>query len=414
MDPAPGADALNAGKNPEALAAAEPLPSASADETLAPCSMRSLMLYFLKLGAIGFGGPIALIGYMQRDLVDDRHWLTHQEYMEGLALSEMAPGPLAAQMGMYIGWVRGGTLGATLIGLAFIFPSLLMVLAISALYVHYGSLPWMQGLFYGISAAVIAIIALSARKLMKTILGKDRLLWAIFAINGLLTAVTGSEVVWIFLLSGLAAMWIKTREQGHPSVAAVLGWPALTTGLHGAVSGPLVWKVLVYFATAGAFVFGSGLAVVPFLHGGVVDHYHWLTEKQFVDAVAVAMITPGPVVITVAFIGFLVAGLLGGLAAALGVFLPVYLIIVLLVPVYRRYKESVRLHAFIAGVTAAATGAIAGAVIVLGRRAIYDVPTALIALAALGLLLYFKKKLPEPVLIVLAGIAGLILYPMTH
>jgi len=165
--------------------------------------------------------------------------------------------------------------------------------------------------------------------------------------------------------------------------------------------------IFVYFAKAGRFVFGSGLAVVPFLYGGVVQGHHWLTDKEFVDAVAVAMITPGPVVITVAFIGYLVAGVAGATAAALGIFLPVYLVVVLLAPSYKRWAKNPQLNAFVRGVTAAATGAIAGAVVVLARRSVYDLPTMLICAVSLAVL--FRWKVPEPVLIACAAVAGLLL-----
>ena len=164
-------------------------------------------------------------------------------------------------------------------------------------------------------------------------------------------------------------------------------------------------QVLVFFTKAGLFVFGSGLAIVPFLHGGVVVEHHWLTERQFLDAVAVAMITPGPVVITVAFIGYLVAGMSGAIAAALGVFLPVYAVVVLVAPYYKRFNKNPQLHAFVRGVTAAATGAIAGAVVVLARRAIHDWITLGIAVVITAIL--FKWKVPEPVLIAAAAIVGL-------
>src|SRR5262249_10090469 len=160
-----------------------------------------------------------------------------------------------------------------------------------------------------------------------------------------------------------------------------------------------------YFAEAGAFVFGSGLAIVPFLYGGVVERFHWLSERQFLDAVAVAMITPGPVVITVAFIGYLVAGLLGALLAAIGVFLPCYLFVIIPAPYFRRIAKNRQIKAFVDGVTAAATGAIAGAAFVLGRRAVVDIPTLLI-LASTYLVLDKAKKVPEPLVILAAGVIG--------
>jgi chromate transporter len=369
-------------------------------------SLTEFTLYFLKLGTLGFGGPIALAGYMQRDLVDRRRWVSQEEYKEGLALAQLAPGPLAAQLAIYLGWVRGGVLGATLVGLAFVIPSFMMVLALAAMYLRLGGLPWMQGMFYGIGAAVIAIIGRSAYKLVKSTLSKDWLLWAIFTVSAVVTAWTESEVVWLFLLSGVVALVVRNATFRTSSVAVLPVW--LISGLHGPATGTTLGTLFWYFAEAGAFVFGSGLAIVPFLYGGVVRDFQWLTERQFLDAVAVAMITPGPVVITVAFIGHLVAGPLGAAAAALGVFLPCYLLVIIPAPYFRRFANNPRLKAFVDGVTAAATGAIAGAAFVLGRRAIIDVPTALIAAATLVVLLKIKG-VPEPVVILLAGGVGLAL-----
>jgi len=372
---------------------------------LVEVSLTRFVGYFLRLGTFGFGGPIALAGHMQQDLVEERHWISKQDYVEGLALAQLAPGPLAAQLAIYLGYVRGGILGATAVAVAFVLPSFLMVLALSAAYVRYGGLRWMQAIFYGIGASVIAIIARSAYKLTKLTLGKDKLLWGIFVVLAVATAWTSREIVWLFLVAGVVALLIKampTRAQVEtirPSVW-LFGPPTLAGG-----SGLL--GIFLYFAKAGMFVFGSGLAVVPFLYGGVVQEHHWLTDRQFVDAVAVAMITPGPVVITVAFIGYLVAGISGATAAALGIFFPVYLIVVLLAPSYKRWAKNPQLNAFVLGVTAAATGAIAGAVIVLARRSIYDVATLMIALVTLGVLI--RWKVPEPILIACAAVAGLLL-----
>lgn len=373
---------------------------------LAPCTLRALLLYFLRLGTFGFGGPIALVGYMQRDLVEARRWISPRDYGEGLALAQLAPGPLAAQLAIYLGWVRAGTFGATLVAVAFVAPSFLMVLVLSALYLRFGGLPWMQGVFYGVGAAVIAIIARSAYKLARATLGKDRILGVIFGVCALVTAWTESEIVWVFLLSGVVSLVVKTRPRWPLGPAAVLvPWPWLVTGLHGPASDQLS-TIFWYFAEAGAFVFGSGLAIVPFLHGGVVGDFQWLSERQFLDAVAVAMITPGPVVITVGFIGYLVAGPLGAVLAALGVFLPCYLLVIFPAKYFRSSVSDPRVKAFVDGVTAAATGAIAGAAFVLGRRAILDLPTAALALVTLFALIQWRRA-PEPLLIVAAGVAGL-------
>lgn len=367
-----------------------------------PVPLTQFTGYFLWLGTVGFGGPIALAGRMQQDLVDGRRWISQEDYVEGLALAQLAPGPLAAQLAMYLGYVRAGVAGATLVGIAFVLPSFLMVLALSAAYVRYGGLNWMQAVFYGIGAAVIAIIARSAHKLTKLTLRKDPLLWGIFVVLAVSTAWTSREIIWLVVAGGLITLAVNAIHMRKPALTAIV----LPFGVVLPASGPVL-QIFVFFAKAGLFVFGSGLAIVPFLYGGVVQGHHWLNDRQFVDAVAVAMITPGPVVITVAFIGYVVAGVAGATAAALGVFLPVYLVVMALAPSYKRWAKNPQLNAFVRGVTAAATGAIAGSVIVLARRSIYDWPTLLIALITLAVL--FKWKVPEPLLIVLAALAGLIL-----
>jgi chromate transporter len=382
-------------------------PSSSSAHAEPQASLAQFVGYFLWLGTVGFGGPIALAGHMQQDLVDARGWIRKEDYLDGLALAQLAPGPLAAQLAIYLGYIRAGILGATAVGVAFVLPSFLMVLGLSAAYVRFGGLPWMQGMFYGIGAAVIGIIARSAFKLSKLTLGKDKLLWAVFAVLAVSTAWTSREIIWLFLLGGIVNVLVKalpTRIAARTTAALFLAPPTLATlGLTGTLA-----QIFVYFAKAGLFVFGSGLAVVPFLYGGVVQGHHWLTDHQFVDAVAVAMITPGPVVITVAFIGYLVAGVPGATAAALGIFLPVYLVVVALAPSYKRWAKNPQLNAFVRGVTAAATGAIAGAVIVLARRSVYDLPTVLICAVSLAVL--FRWKVPEPVLIACAAMAGLLLH----
>ena len=382
----------------------------------APYSIAQLTGYFLKLGSIGFGGPVALVGYMYRDLVESRRWISEEDYREGLALAQLMPGPLAAQLAMYLGYVHYRIVGATLVGMAFVLPSFLMVVALGWAYVRFGGLTWMQSVFYGVGAAVIGIIAISAHKLTTKSVGKDKLLWAIYLLLAAVTVVTESEVAWLFLAAGML-VWFwrappKWLRQGRMNAVAVTP-VAAASGLLGAIDWPLLSQLGAFFAKAGAFVFGSGLAIVPFLYGGVVTEHHWLNEKQFVDAVAVAMITPGPVVITVGFIGYLVAGVPGACVAALGTFLPCYLFTILPAPYFKKYGKLPSILAFVDGVTAAAVGAITGAVIVLAKRSIVDVPTALLAVATVLLLVKFKK-LPEPVIVAGAALLGLGLYPLLH
>lgn len=366
-------------------------------------SLMRFVLYFLWLGTVGFGGPIALAGRMLQDLVEKRNWIHKDDYLEGLALAQLAPGPLAAQLAIYLGYVKAGVVGATVVALVFVLPSFLIVLAISAAYVRFGGLASMQAVFYGVGAAAIGIISKSAFKLAKSTLKRDVLHWSIAAVMAISTAVTRREIVWLLLAGGMASAAIKAISTKKNEARAGLLPLIITTPL----AGGKAFSVFTFFAKAGLFVFGSGLAIVPFLHGGVVLDHHWLTEQQFIDAVAVAMITPGPVVITVAFIGYLVAGTNGAVAAALGVFFPVYLVVVCLVPFYRKYSTNPQLRAFVEGVTAAAVGAISGAVAVLARGAIRDIFTLLIAVVTLLLLL--KSKLPESVVILASALLGVVL-----
>ena len=381
-----------------------------------PYSLWQLARYMLRLGSLGFGGPVALAGYMHRDLVEVRKWISEADYKEGLALAQLMPGPLAAQLAMYLGYVQYRTLGATVVGLAFVLPSFLMVVVIGWAYVAYGGLPWMQAVFYGVGAAVIGIIAMSAYKLTRRTVGKDKLLLPIYVVAAALTAITESEFAWLFVLAGLIVMAMRAPPRWLRRGGMSAAWLAPVSAGSGIVT-TLDWSVLtqigVFFAKAGAFVFGSGLAIVPFLYAGVVTQTHWLTERQFVDAVAVAMITPGPVVITVGFIGYLIQGLPGACIAALATFLPCYLFTVIPAPYFKRYGGMPPLVAFVDGVTAAAIGAITGAVIVLAKRSIVDWPSAI--LTGLTLLLLWKfKKLPEPVVVAGAAIVGLIGYPLLH
>ena len=380
-----------------------------------PRTTWSLLRYFLYLGSLCFGGPVALIGYMQRDLVEKRGWFTKEEYLKGLALSQLAPGPLAAQLAICLGYTHSRVWGATLVGVAFIMPSFLMTVALGVLYVAYGGLSWMQAAFYGVGAAVIGIIVRSAWKLGTMTMAGDRLLWGIFAVMALVTAWTESEIALLFVLCGVfvllvqAPPWRLLGLAGSNKALWSAPWPVLLlTGLGATATFPILLDVLWFFTKAGAFVFGSGLAIVPFLYGGVVQEHHWLNDKQFLDAVAVAMITPGPVVITVAFIGYLVAGFGGAVAAGIGVFLPVYLFVVIPYPWFDKWSANRQVKAFVKGVTAAAAGAIAGACFVLGKRAIFDVPTAILAVAALVLL--WRFKVTEPILIVGAGLIGFAIF----
>jgi chromate transporter, chromate ion transporter (CHR) family len=301
-------------------------------------------------------------------------------------------------------------LGATLAGLAFVLPSFFMVMALGAVYVTYGGIGWMQAVFYGVGAAVIGIIAMSAYKLTTKNVGKDKLLWAIFLGSAAVTVITQSEVVWVFLGAGVL-VWLwrvppKFSAGANSMAAPLAAWFAIDL-----IDWHKLGQIGAYFAYAGSFVFGSGLAIVPFLYGGVVKEYGWLTDRQFVDAVAVAMITPGPVVITTGFIGFLVAGFWGAVVAAVATFLPCYLFTILPAPYFKKHGKRPAIVAFVDGVTAAAIGAITGAVIVIGQRSITDWITAALALVTVAVLWRFKK-VPEPAIVLVAAFIGLVVHPL--
>lgn len=375
--------------------------------TAASYSLKDLIIYFLKLGTWGFGGPVALVGYMHRDLVVEKKWISDEDYKEGMALSQLAPGPLAAQLSIHLGYVHYGVLGATLVGLAFVLPSFLMVLGIGWAYVSFGGLPWMQAIFYGVGAAVIGIITISSYKLTTKSIGKDPWLWGIFIVLAISTFLTEEENIWLILAGGVL-IWLLKSPPKFDKAHAAIAWPLLLHVPTTVTSSQKLWQITWFFTKAGAFVFGSGLAIVPFLYGGVVKEYQWLNEQQFVDAVAVAMITPGPVVITVGFIGYLAAGFWGAVVAALATFVPCYLFTVLPAPYFKKYGKHPAIKAFVDGVTAAAIGAIAGAVLVLAKRTLVDIPTIAFAIITAAVLFKFKK-IQEPFVILAAALIGMLI-----
>lgn len=380
-------------------------PSAHGERTLG-----RLVRYFLKLGGLGFGGPIALVGYMQRNLVEERRWFTEAEFQQALAVGQTMPGPLAAQAAMWFGYLHAGARGAAAVAVPFVLPPFLIVTAVAVLYAEYQGLDWVHALFLGVGPAVLAIIAIAAVKLARSTNKADPVLWGIAAALCAVTAIAGAEIVWLFLAAGAFGAVYYGGGLPRPRAAASVSPVALVAAVKGLAwtgSGASLGSLGFFFFKAGAFTFGSGLAIVPFLHEGLVRDHAWLTEQQFVDAVAMGLITPGPVVIMATFAGYLVLGLVGAVVATVFVFLPALLLVVIPGPLIRRHEHHPRLQGFVKGATAAAAGAIAGAAIVIASDVIDSGWSALIALTGLGLLLQRKVKVTEPALVAAAAVVGL-------
>src|SRR2546422_2996280 len=361
-----------------------------------------LVRYYLRLGLLGFGGPVALVGQMEREMVGERKWLTKEEMREGIAVCQSLPGPLAIQVGIWISYIRGGFWGAWAGGWAFILPNFILVAALGALYTYFHELPWVSAVFYGVSPAVIALIVYSCYRLAR--LGmEDRLQWGIAAACLLVTVALRAEVALLFIVSGVigilryGTLFSGRRVPPVPLMAAV---PLAVAGAPGA---GILGKLLVFFLKAGSLTFGSGLVIVPFLEKGLVQQTGWLNERQFLVAVAMGMLSPGPVVITATFVGYLVAGVWGSLISTAGIFLPSFLLVLLVAPMLIRHRENPNVRGFVKGAYAAAIGTILGAAVLLGRIAIGDWLTAMIALVRLvGLT---RWKISNPALVaVTAGV----------
>jgi chromate transporter len=376
--------------------------------------LREIALYFLRLGLLGFGGPVALVGQMERELVTERGWVNKEQMREAIAVCQSLPGPLAIQVGIYLSYVRGGFWGAWAGGWSFILPNFVIVAALGAVYVHFGGLRPVTAIFYGVSPAVVALILHSCYRLAK--LGmEDWLQWALAAVCFGVTVVLHAEVAVLFIGAGIIGILYYGSLWRRPSsattlVAAAPLVPAVP--LAPVASASTVTKLLLFFLKAGALTFGSGLVIVPFLQQGVVQQYGWLGERDFLVAVAVGMISPGPVVITATFVGYLVAGFWGSLAATIGIFLPSFILVLVAAPILARHRANRNVQGFVKGAYAAAIGTILGACVLLGRIAVGDWLTVLIGLAALIAL--FRWQVNNPLLIALTAAAGLVAYPLLH
>jgi chromate transporter len=382
--------------------------------TSKPRPIRELVQYFLRLGLLGFGGPVALVGQMERELVTERGWVTREQMREAIAICQSLPGPLAIQVGIYIAYLRGGFWGAWAGGWAFILPNFLIVAALGAAYVHFGGLKPVTAIFYGVSPAVIALILHSCYRLAK--LGMEHWLqWALALVCFGVTVALHAEVALLFIGAGVIGILYYGRfwqraSSATPLLAAAPLAPAVPVASTG--SAATLTKLLLFFLKAGALTFGSGLVIVPFLQQGVVQQYGWLGQRDFLVAVAVGMISPGPVVITATFVGYLVAGFWGSLAATVGIFLPSFVLVLVAAPILARHRSNQSVQGFVKGAYAAAIGTILGACVLLGRIAIGDSLTVLIGLTALVAL--FRWRVSNPLLMAVTALVGLVAFPLLH
>lgn len=375
-----------------------------------PVPIRALVAYYLRLGAIGFGGPAALCGQMEQELVRERRWVTREEFRDALAVCQALPGPLAIQVGILLSYLRGGFWGAWAGGAAFILPNFVMVAAVAAAYVSLSGLPWVSAIFYGVSPAVIALIIHSCYRLAK--LGvEDLMQWMIAAGCLVITVALRAEIALLFIVSGLigvlryGTLWRGRRAVSLPLLAPLISPPPVS-----ASGGPILGKLAVFFLKAGSLTFGSGLVIVPFLEKGLVQQTGWLDQRQFLVAVAIGMLSPGPVVITATFVGYLVAGFWGALTSTIGIFLPSFLLVLIVAPILIRHRANPNVKGFVKGAYAAAIGTILGAAVLLGKIAVGDWLTALIGVASLVALV--RWKVSNPVLVAVTAIIGLIAFPL--
>jgi chromate transporter len=375
-----------------------------------PGRIGELVRYFLRLGFLGFGGPVALVGQMERELVDQHKWLTKEQMREAIAICQSLPGPLAIQVGVYVSYLRGGFWGAWAGGWAFILPNFVIVASLGALYVYLGDLQPVTAIFYGVSPAVIALILHSCYRLAK--LGmEDWLQWVIAAVCFAVTVILQAEVALLFIGAGIVGiLYYGSLFKRTPPALSIAVVPVLAQLGPAATSSSLLGKLLLFFLKAGSLTFGSGLVIVPFLEQGLVQQFGWLDQRQFLIAVAIGMISPGPVVITATFVGYLVAGFWGSVISTIGIFLPSFLLVLIVAPILARHGDNPNVQGFVKGAYAAAIGTILGACILLGRVAIGDWLTVLIGLVSLAIL--FRWKVSNPLLIAATAVVGLIAYPL--
>lgn len=371
--------------------------------------------YFLRLGLTGFGGPVALANYMRSDLVERHRWIDPEEYDEGLAIATACPGPLAYQLGVYCGYITHGTTGALAVAVAFAAAPFAIVVTTAALYVRYGSTWELRGMFYGVGPVIVALIARSCYDLGRKTLRGKWLAYVLAVVACAVTIIVQRELTAIILITGALGIFVfapPKAPQAHPSTLETTNEPHIKSSTLAQLAGTAAYqtvapmKLFWFFLKTGFLVFGSGLVVVPFLKAYVVDQYHWLSNRAFLDAVAVGIMSPGPVVITATFVGYLNAKLPGALAATAGIFMPSIVFVFVGTSLLRRYRQNARVQGFIRGVTVAVVGVLVGTSYLVARSSIHDW-FALAILAAAAAVLWSKWRIPDPALVAAGALCGL-------
>ncbi|MEM9817181.1 MAG: chromate efflux transporter [Cyanobacteria bacterium P01_D01_bin.6] len=385
--------------------------------------LRELVQIFSRLGCLGFGGPQAHIAMQNDEAVVRRQWLTQDQFSDGMAVCEMLPGPASTQMGIYIGYVRAGQLGALIAGLAFVTPAFLIVLALSWAYFRFQALPQLDALFFGIAPVMIAIILGFCWKLGKKSIHDGPGIVIAIAVG---TAVTWGKLnpLLAFSLAGLVGLRLYRRSV-QPlwlPLGLLSRWPLAVASTEVLTLssfwgweriGEYLWPLFVLFCKTGTFTFGGGLVIIPLLEFEVVDQLNWLTRSEFINGIAIGQLSPGPVVLTAAFIGFKVAGVLGAFVAAFGIFFPSFLFIMLGAPLLLRMRQNLWVRAFLKAVRPAVLGAIAAATLPLAQTAIWAQPALVLAaiaaaIALISLTALVRFKVPTWQLVLSGGSVGLL------
>jgi chromate transporter len=378
------------------------------------------MRYFFTLGSLGFGGPVALMNHMRRGLVEERHWLTEKEFDDGLAIAAICPGPIAFQLAIYCGYLRFGYLGGASVAFFFPLTPFLLVVTLAHFYQQFSSTWQLRAIFYGVSPVVVALIARACWHLGRKTLRRSVLQWALFLAAAALSlsALPKLELTAIFLTAGfIGALAFVPRpapaltEPGSPARSpSPKGGGALLPAVAALPWSGTNAQIFAVFFKAGFFMFGSGLAVVPFLKRYIVEQFHWIDTRVFLDAVAVSMISPGPAAVAATFVSYLLNGFSGAAVATVAIFSPALLFTLVASPIVLRYRENARLQGFIQGIKVAVFGVLAGTTLLVARIAVGDLFTLSIALVSLVLLTVFKK-IPEPLAVFAGALIGLAAYP---